>query len=160
LVTITGGKWTTYRRMAEETVDLAATVAGLPPRPCQTPDLRLHGVVARNPAWLELGATDAEVAQYEARHPGQLHPRLPYSLAMAAYTIEHEMPVRLEDVLARRLRALILDARAAAEAAPAVATLMATLQGRDEAWARAEVAAFRRLAEAHYLIGAADATGG
>jgi glycerol-3-phosphate dehydrogenase len=156
LVTITGGKWTTYRRMAEETVDLAATIAGLPPRPCPTRDLRLHGAAARNPAWLELGATDAEIAAYEGRHPGQLHARLPYSLAMAAYAIDHEMPYRLEDVLARRLRALLLDARAATEAAPRVAALMATLQGRDDAWVRAEVAAFRRLAEEHYLVGVSD----
>lgn len=153
LLTITGGKWTTYRRMAEETVDRAAALAGLPARPSRTRDLRLHGATGRNPAWLELGATDAEIAEYEGRYPGMLHPRLPYSIAMAAYTIEREMPVKLEDVLSRRLRALLLDARAAIAVAPQVASLMATLQGRDEAWARAEVEAFRRLAEGHYLIG-------
>jgi glycerol-3-phosphate dehydrogenase len=78
---------------------------------------------------------------------------------MAAYTIDHEMPVRLEDVLSRRLRALLLDGRAAAEAAPEVASLMARLQGRDDAWVRAEVDAFRRLAEEHYLVGASTADG-
>ncbi len=157
LVTITGGKWTTYRRMAEETVDRAAVVAGLPARPCPTRNLRLHGVAARNRDWLELGATDDEVATYEARHAGRLHPHLPYSLAMAAYVIDCEMPVKLEDVLSRRLRALLLDARAAVEAAPQVAALMAALQGRDDTWARAEVAAFRRLAEEHYLVPEVDA---
>ncbi len=155
LLTITGGKWTTYRRMAEETVDRAATVAGLPTRACRTRDLRLHGATGRDPAWLEFGATAAEIAAYEARHPGLLDPRLPYSLAMAAYTIDHEMPVRLEDVLSRRLRAVLLDARAAMAAAPAVAALMAALQGRDEAWVRAEIAAFRQLVETHHLVGAA-----
>ncbi len=109
-------------------------------------------MAARNRDWLEFGATDAEVAAYEARHPGALHPRLPYSLAMAAYVIDHEMPVKLEDVLSRRLRALLLDARAAVEAAPRVAALMAALQGRDDDWVRAEIAAFRRLAEGHYLV--------
>lgn len=157
LVTITGGKWTTYRRMAEETVDRAATVAGLPPRPSRTQTLRLHGAGARNPAWLELGATDAEVAEYEARHEGRLHPRLPYSLAMVAYVVDHEMPVKLEDVLSRRLRALVLDARAAVEAAPRAVEIMAALQGRGAAWVRAELASFRRLAEEHYLP-RADAT--
>lgn len=151
LLTITGGKWTTYRRMAEETVDRAAALAGLPARPSRTRGLRLHGAAGRNPAWLEFGATDAEIAAYEERYPGLLDPRLPYSLAMAAYAIEREMPVRLEDVLSRRLRALLLDARAAVAAAPRVAALMATLQGRDEEWVRAEVAAFRQLAEAHYI---------
>ena len=152
LLTITGGKWTTYRRMAEETVDRAAALAGLPARPCRTRDLRLHGATGRDPAWLEFGATAAEAAAYEARHPGMLDPRLPYSLAMAAYAIDREMPVRLEDVLSRRLRAVILDARAAVAAAPRVAALMATLQGRDEDWARAEVEAFRQLAEAHHIV--------
>lgn len=157
LVTITGGKWTTYRQMAEETVDRVAAVAGLPARPCPTRDLRLHGWQTRDPAWSEFGATDAEVAAYEADYPGLLHPRLPYSVAMTAFTIEQEMPVHVEDVLSRRLRALLLDARAAIEAAPAVAALMATLLGRDAAWMRDEVAAFRRLAEEHYLIkGGAD----
>ncbi len=154
LLTITGGKWTTYRRMAEETVDRAAALAGLPARPSLTRELRLHGAKGRNPAWLEFGATDAEIAAYEERYPGLLDPRLPYSLAMAAYTIEREMPVRLEDVLSRRLRALLLDARAALAAAPHVAALMASLQGRDEDWVRAEVAAFQQLVEAHYLVGA------
>ncbi|MDP9372258.1 MAG: glycerol-3-phosphate dehydrogenase/oxidase [Chloroflexota bacterium] len=154
LVTITGGKWTTYRRMAEETVDRAAAVAGLPARPCRTRGLRLWGAASRNPRWIELGATEAEVAEYEALFAGPLHPRLPYSLAMAAYVIDHEMPVRLEDVLSRRLRALLLDARAAVEAAPRTAELMAALQGRDDAWVRAELDAFRRLAEEHYLVGA------
>lgn len=157
LLTITGGKWTTYRRMAEETVDRAAALAGLPERPTRTRELRLHGAAGRNPAWLELGATDVEIADYEARYPELLDPRLPYSLAMAAYVIDHEMPVKLEDVLSRRLRALLLDARAAVAAAPRVAALMAALQGRDNLWAAAEVAAFRQLAEEHYLLGTSSA---
>jgi len=70
---------------------------------------------------------------------------------MAAYGIENEMPVRLEDVLSRRLRALLLDARAAGEAAPRVAVLMAELQGRDPAWAVREAADFRRLAERYQV---------
>jgi glycerol-3-phosphate dehydrogenase len=159
LVTITGGKWTTYRRMAEETVDRAAAIAGLPQRPSRTQGLRLHGAGGRNAAWLELGATDAEVAEYEGRFPGELHPRLPYSLAMAAYVVDHEMPVKLEDVLSRRLRAIVLDAHAAVEAAPRAAELMADLQGRDAAWVRAEVDSFRRLAEEHHLPQADAAAG-
>ncbi len=159
LLTITGGKWTTYRRMAEETVDRAAALAGLPNCPSRTRELRLHGATGRNPAWLEFGATEAEIAAYEERYPGLLDLRLPYSLAMAAYTIEREMPVRLEDVLSRRLRALLLDARAALAAAPRVAALMATLQGRDEDWVHAEIDAFRQLAEGHYLVGAAPESG-
>ncbi len=151
LVTITGGKWTTYRRMAEDTVDRVATIASLPSRPCATKGLPLHGWDGTNPQWLELGATRQEIEDLESAYPGQLHARLPYSMAMAAYVIRHEMPLKLEDVLSRRLRALLLDARAAQEAAPRVAKLMADLQGRDEEWVASEVAAFKGLAKSYDL---------
>ena len=151
LLTITGGKWTTYRRMAEDVVDAIPAVSGLPARPCFTTSLRLHGAEGADPRWKELGATPAEISSYEQRFPGSLHPRLPYSLAMAAFVIEQEMPVRLEDVLSRRLRALILDCQATVEASPQVAALMARLQGRDEAWVQQEVSAFKRLAEGYSL---------
>ena len=147
LVTITGGKWTTYRRMAQDATDAAARVAGLPARPCPTRALPLWGADAPLGPWREMGASPGEVSVYEARFPGALHPRLPYTAAMAAYAIENEMPVRVEDVLSRRLRALLLDAEAAAEAAPQVAGLMANLQGRDAAWTARETADFQRLAQ-------------
>lgn len=154
LVTISGGKWTTYRRMAEEAVDHVAGVAGLPKRESPTKDLRLLGHDSTIPRWQEFGATEAEIASYEAEYPGDLHPRLAYSMAMAAYVIDNEMPVHLEDVLSRRLRALILDAHAALEAAPKVAELMARLQGHDEAWVRQEIETFHDLANQHYLVSA------
>lgn len=161
LLTITGGKWTTYRRMAQEAVDRAAIVAGLPPRPCPTRDLSLcPGEVAEG-LWGEFGVSSSEAREYDARYPGHMHKNLPYSLGMAAFAIEREMPLHLEDVLSRRLRALILDARAAVEAAPRVAKLMAVLLGRDEAWVDDEVSAFAALAK-DYLVSqrpVAEATG-
>jgi len=156
LVTIAGGKWTTYRRMAQDTVDLAAKAAGLPARPCLTASLRLYGADGPHGRWREFGATPGEIAAYEARYPGELHPNLPYSLAMAAYVIEREMAVKVEDVLSRRLRALILDARAALAVAPRVAHLMAALQGHDAAWERSELAAFRALAS-RYMVEQSEA---
>ena len=152
LVTITGGKWTTYRRMAQDTVDHIAGVAALPKRACVTAEMPLVGATARIPRWMEFGATASEAAEYEAKYPGDLHPRLPYSMAMAAYTIDQEMPMRLEDVLARRLRALFLDAEAAIDAAPKVADLMAKLQGHDAEWATAQVKEFEALARQHYMV--------
>lgn len=152
LVTITGGKWTTYRAMAEDAVDHAAGVAGLPKQPSITENLQLVGHDSQIPRWQEFGASEAEVRQYESEYPGDLHPRLPYNMAMVAYVVDKEMPVKLEDVLSRRLRALILDARAAIEAAPKTADLMARLQNRDEAWARQQVDAFQDLATNHYLV--------
>ncbi len=153
LVTITGGKWTTYRRMAQDTVDHVAGVAALPKRECVTAEMPLACATSRIPRWMEFGATAGEAAEYEAKYPGDLHPRLPYSMAMAAYAIDTEMPVRLEDVLSRRLRALLLDAQAAIDAAPKVAGLMADLQGHDAAWATAQVESFKALATEHYMVG-------
>ena len=147
LVTITGGKWTTYRHMAEDAVNRVAPVAGLPTRRCSTRQLRLDGASASNGRWAQFGVPDPAVCQYEERYPGRVHPALPYSMAMVGYVIEEEMPVRLADVLARRLRALQLDANAALEAAPRVAALMAAIQGRNHAWVREELIAFGRLAE-------------
>jgi glycerol-3-phosphate dehydrogenase len=147
LVTITGGKWTTYRRMAEDTVNRAAREAGLAHAVCRTESLCLHGADAPPGPWREFGADGATIDALEARYPGPLHPDLPYTMAMAAHVIREEMPVRLEDVLSRRLRALLLNARAATECAPAVATLMAEIQGRDPAWIERETDDFERLAE-------------
>jgi glycerol-3-phosphate dehydrogenase len=146
LVTITGGKWTTYRRMAQDTVTRAAQVGGLPPRACVTESLKLAGSSSVDPRWRELGATQQEIFEYEGKYTGMLHPRLPYSRAMAAYVIDQEMPVHLDDVLSRRLRALLLDAQASVEAAPDVAQLMAERQGHDAGWAAAEVERYRALA--------------
>jgi glycerol-3-phosphate dehydrogenase len=156
LVTITGGKWTTYRRMAQDTVTRAAQVGGLPARACVTERLRLVGADSTDPRWRELGATGEEIFDYEARYAGLLHPRLPYSRAMAAYVIDREMPVSLDDVLSRRLRALLLDAAASVEVAPDVAQLMAELQGRDDAWVQSQVERYRMLAQ-RYGLGAQPA---
>ncbi len=150
LVTIAGGKWTTYRLMAEQAVDEAARQAGLPPRPCPTRQLALAGAAAPAGQWREFGASQPEIDRYEGMYPWRLHPDLPYSAAMVAYAVENEMPVRLQDVLARRLRALILDARAALAVAPRVGELMADLLGKDAEWLRQELADFRALA-AGYL---------
>lgn len=152
LVTITGGKWTTYRRMAQDTVDHVAGVAALPKRECVTAEMPLVGATSRIPRWMEFGASPSEAADYESKYPGDLHPRLPYSMAMAAYVIDNEMPVQLDDVLARRLRALFLDADAAIDAAPKVAALMAKLQDHDDAWVERQVAAFKALAREHYMV--------
>jgi glycerol-3-phosphate dehydrogenase len=151
LVTITGGKWTTYRRMAQDAVTRAAEVGGLGPQPCVTQHLQLLGAEGTNPDWREFGATAAEIERYEDRYPGQLHARLPFSRAVAAYVIEREMPVNLDDVLSRRLRALFLDAEASVEAAPDVARLMADIQGHDAGWVESQVERYRDLAALYGL---------
>ena len=157
LVTIAGGKWTTYRRMGEDCVDQAAHVGGLEPRPSRTAELRLHG-------WSEdlqpsdpqsvYGTDIAHLRRLIVERPelGEpLHPDLPYKRCEVVWAVREEMARRVEDVLARRTRAVVLDARASAEAAPTVARLMAEELGRDRAWIDGEIAAYRELAEGYAL---------
>jgi glycerol-3-phosphate dehydrogenase len=160
LVTITGGKWTTYRRMGEDAIDAAAAVAGLPDRPSVTATLRLHGAPAA-PAGavaaayaIRYGADAAELERLVAERlewGEPLHPRLPYRAGEVVWAARHEMARGVEDVLARRTRALLLDARASAEAAPRAAALMAAELGRDDAWQRRQVTAYRELARGYWL---------
>src|SRR5579883_795213 len=131
MLTIAGGKWTTYRRMAEDCVDRAAAHAGLPERPCATQHLPIH----RSP---EAGGGGTP-----------LHPALPYTEADIIRSARGEMARTLEDALARRTRALFLNARAALEMAPASAAVLAGELGRDAAWEREQVAAFERLAQGY-----------
>ncbi len=148
LVTLTGGKWTTYRRMAEDVIDRAAIVGGLHTADCVTEALHLHGhdADASDDHWRVYGADAAFVREL----PGSdrvLHPDLPYVEAEVRWAVRCEQARTPEDVLARRLRALLLDARAASAMAPRVAEIMAEELGRDKAWQAAQVGAFRDLVQ-------------
>lgn len=156
LVTVTGGKWTTYRHMADDTVTRAAKVAALPERACTTSTLRLRGWVAeRESGPLSVyGADAAGVLDVCNSGPGLaevLHPRLPYLAGEIVWAARHELAITVEDVLARRLRALLLDARASIEAAPRVAELLAAELGFDAAWQQQQIAAYRGLAQGYLL---------
>ncbi|HYO13230.1 MAG TPA: glycerol-3-phosphate dehydrogenase/oxidase [Thermoanaerobaculia bacterium] len=157
LVTITGGKWTTYRRMGEDVVSQAALVAGLDERPSRSADLHLHGwVESPNPRhpWVEHGADAPALARLAAEAPGwdePLHVNLPYRICEVVWAARHEMGRTVEDVLARRTRALLLDARASAEIAPRVAEILAAELGRDEAWQHRQVEEYRELAKGYVL---------
>ena len=142
-MTITGGKWTTYRQMGEDTVDQAALVGGLPERPSGTADAPPPRLDRGGPAAGGRGRPTARTRRPSRASPSEqpgwgepLHPRLPYRVCEVVWAARHEMARTVEDVLARRTRALLLDARASLEAAPAVARLLAAELGRDEAWER------------------------
>ena len=124
LLTITGGKWTTYRRMAEETVDRAAGIGGLTPRPCTTAEITIHK------------------SSTEARTEEELVVR----------AVREEMARTVEDVLARRTRALIVDARASIESAPAVARTVARELGRNKIWEGDQLEAYRILGAGHLPV--------
>jgi glycerol-3-phosphate dehydrogenase len=158
LVTITGGKWTTYRAMAEQTVDRAQVVGGLPKQPSRTKDLPLHGAGAEPdlPKPLRGYGTDATaVEQLAASRPEwspPLHPNFPHVAGEVVWAARYEMARTVEDVLARRTRVLFLDARAALEVAPAVARLLARELGRDAVWEQEQVRAFGELARGYLPV--------
>jgi glycerol-3-phosphate dehydrogenase len=157
LITITGGKWTTYRKMAQDTIDKAIQTAQLTAFKCKTTNLSIHGNkkdidradhlyiygVDRD-ALLELVKENRELGQ-------KLHPGLEYSGAEVIWAARHEMARTVEDVLARRVRVLFIDAQAAIEIAPLVAHLMAIEMNKDKSWEKGQVEQFSRLAK-RYLI--------
>ena len=157
LLTTAGGKWTTYRRMAEDTMNQAADLARLPDRPCVTRTLNVHGHDWQNARFGALGVygSDAPAIQdlMQADPPlaERLHPALPYTGAEVVWATRMEMARSVEDVLARRCRALFLNARAAIAMAPAVATLMARELGQDDEWQQRQVAAFGAVARNYSL---------
>ncbi len=157
LVTITGGKWTTYRQMAEDTVNLAIVTAGLPVRACLTKNLSLHGF-KESLAWSDpffVYGSDAlavkALAKENTAWKEALDPRLPYIGAEVVWATRCEMARTVEDVLARRTRALFLDARAAMDMAPAVARLMAEELKRDAVWEKEQIVSFLAVAK-NYLV--------
>jgi glycerol-3-phosphate dehydrogenase len=152
LLTIAGGKWTTYRHMAEDCVDHAITLGGLEERPCVTAHTHIHGYYPRPEelGGLSVYGSDAAailaLAQENPELAELLHPDLPYIGAEVVWAARHEMSRTLDDALSRRTRALLLNARAAVAIAPAAAALLAAELGKDSAWVEAQVAAFRGLA--------------
>jgi glycerol-3-phosphate dehydrogenase len=157
LLTITGGKWTTYRHMAEDCVDHAITLGKLPDVECVTRNLRIHGYTEDAGAFgsLEVYGSDAEAIRTLAQDPSlavQLHPALPYIAAEVVWAARVEMARTVEDVLARHTRALFLNANAAIAMAEPVARLLAAELGRDEAWITAQVQEYCALAEQYRVV--------
>lgn len=157
LLTITGGKWTTYRLMAEECINRAMTLAGIAERPCKTTHINIHGYHDQPEKFgnLAIYGSDApainELIRADVSLAERLHRDLPYCGAEVIWATRHEMACTVEDVLARRTRALLLNARAAVETAPRVARLMAQELGRDRVWEAQQVTAFTQLAKG-YLV--------
>jgi len=155
LLTICGGKWTTYRNMAEDCVDSAITLGKLDDIPCTTKKLRIHG-------WCEDSDKYGDLSYYgsDAQHilaliakdqslAELLHPALPYNMAEVVWAARYEMARTVEDVLARRLRALFLNAHAAIGAAPLVAQIMAAELGYGPQWVKSQILDFSVMAQSY-----------
>ncbi|HEX6983441.1 MAG TPA: glycerol-3-phosphate dehydrogenase/oxidase [Balneolaceae bacterium] len=156
MVTITGGKWTTYRKMAEDTINKAITIAGLDERKAVTENLPIHGWVQNldSSPFAIYGSDAPELKKLAAKDEawGQpLHPNLPYTTAEVVWAARCEMARTVEDILSRRTRALLLDARASIETAPAVANLLAAELGYDEEWKHEQIKAYTKLAKGYLL---------
>ena len=152
LLTIAGGKWTTYRKMAEDTIDHAEVIAGLEPRPCVTQNLNIHGSHHHAAQYgpLEVYGSDAPLIEQLIEEEPTLGVHLPGSSEVRAgqvvWSVRKEMARTVEDFLARRTRMLVLNARSSVEAAPVVAELMAKELGHDQTWVEDQVKAYTELA--------------
>lgn len=150
LLTIVGGKWTTYRRMAEETLDKAISSGFLEKHKCITRELKLDDHLNGDAGRLSIyGKGALEIMKMTESDPAfgkPMHAALPYTKAEIVWICRNEMVCNIEDVLARRTRSLFLNAAASLEMAPEVADIMASEQGYDEVWKNEQVNSYKTLA--------------
>lgn len=157
LLSIYGGKWTTYRKMAEDTIDKAIVTHRLPQVACQTENLKLHGYeinLAPEDSLSTYGSNLPllqSIMKEDTSLTALLHPNLPYQEGEVIFGVRYEMARHVEDILSRRTRSLLLDAKAAHLAAPKVASLMARELGKPREWIDHEIAAFSELVK-NYVV--------
>lgn len=154
LITITGGKWTTYRRMAEETIDLAIKHSGLDAKACITKNLKIHGCVdSTDNNYLNIYGSDRkyieELIKLQPELNQKLHPKFPYTKAEVVWSIRNEMAETVEDILSRRLRILFIDAAVAIDMSKKVASILAKELGADKNWEQNQLEIFNTLASGY-----------
>lgn len=157
LVTITGGKWTTYRRMAEDCINQAADAANLPKKKCATKDLKIHGFSEETNDfdYLNIYGSDAAEIQKLISSDSSLAKTIahgfPHTVAEIKWIVKNEMARTIEDVLARRLRILFLNAEAAIKAAPEIAEIMAAELKKDDFWKEQQLKSFYEIARNYQI---------
>ena len=156
LVTLTGGKWTTFRKMGEDTVEYFEQVTGEKAKKSTSAEMKIQGNTNTPEAghWGIYGSDAKAIKALAEEHPEwkeKIHPDFPNILAEVIWAVRNEMAVKIDDVLSRRIRILILDAQAALDSAPKVAELMAKEMKKNEKWILKELAGFKKIAE-KYLI--------
>jgi glycerol-3-phosphate dehydrogenase len=158
LLTIVGGKWTTYRHMAEDCVNHAITLGKLADKDCVTKHLKIHGYlegVDELESFAVYGSDIGKIREIAADNPELaqvLHPDLPYIGAEVIWAVREEMARTIDDVLSRRLRALFLNAKASIEMAPKVGQIMAAELGLDDNWLNREVVEFQSFARKYQVM--------
>jgi glycerol-3-phosphate dehydrogenase len=156
LITITGGKWTTYRKMAEDTVDKAISVGKLNPKKCVSEDLRIHGyTLTKSEGYRSFYGDDvSRIQQLEKGNPALNAPLIegePYTVSEVIWAARYEMARTVEDVLARRMRLLFLDAKGASKVAKATAEILGNELGKTSEWKEQQVDEFVRLTKQYTL---------
>ncbi len=158
LITIIGGKWTTYRKMAEDTIEKAIMLGGLPERDSITKHLPVHGfsidVDPHTDPMAVYGRDKEEVisiGKEKKKYAGFLSEKLQIYKSQVIWAVRNEMARTVEDFLARRTRALFLDARESISIAPVVADLMASELEMKRKWKKAQLEAFEAVAKNYFL---------
>ena len=157
LITIIGGKWTTYRKMAEDTIDKAVMLGGLPERECVTKHMPIHGFrMDTDPgdsmAVYGLDKEEILALEEEDKSMGEfISEKLKIIKAQVIWSVREEWARTVEDVLARRTRALFLDARESLRIAPHVAEIMANELKKDFEWENNQIKAFEEIAKNYFF---------
>lgn len=157
LVTIIGGKWTTYREMGEEVVDELVRVAGIEKKKCNTHHLKIHGykqgVDFNDPLYFYGSDVDIinDIIKEDASMAEYLSEDLQIIKAQVLIAARHELARNVIDVLARRTRALFLDAKEAVRIAPEVAEILAKEFGKDKEWEKSQLEVFNSIAKGYIL---------
>jgi glycerol-3-phosphate dehydrogenase len=144
LITITGGKWTTYRKMAADALDNAAFIGKFKKEKCTTAHTPIGDEKEKETRMKEIVKNDISLKEL-------VDPNYTFTKAAIVYAVKYEMAICIEDILARRMRLLFLDARLAIALAPMVASIMAPYLQKDKNWEGAEIASFTQLAEQYIL---------
>ena len=157
LITMIGGKWTTYRQMGEDIVDKAILLGGLNNKKCVTENMAIHGYVQNIDHADHLYVFGSDIPKIKtliAQNPklvNQIHPDLPFLMAEVVWCAREEMARTVEDFLSRRTRALLLNARASIEMAPIVAKLMRKELNQSKKWEKEQIKIYTELANGYIL---------
>ena len=154
LVSILGGKWTTYRKMAEDIINTAQSVGGLPERGCITHNLPVHGY-DYNSDWTNplhvYGVDIDKIIKLDPEGNTSLSKEVHLTKNQVIWAVQEEMAMTVEDVLARRTRVLFLNASESLILAPTVAAIMGKEMGKDSSWIATQIENYTTLTQ-NYLM--------
>ena len=157
LVTVIGGKWTTYRQMGADVMDKVGLLLGGMPQKSSTENLKIHGAASDlnfDKHWHIYGSDLDGIQELIKTKPElekRINEKLPYTCAEVVWSVHNEMARTVEDVLARRTRALFLDAKVSVQMAPKVAQVIAQELEYDEKWVLNQVDEYTQLAQNYIL---------